>query len=52
MTESIDLVGLDLVCETCESEIDFPDDSADSGVCRHCGLAFLVDRPEATRRLA
>ncbi len=35
--------GLDTVCETCESDIDFPDDYADIGVCRQCGVAFLID---------
>ena len=40
--------GLSVVCETCESDIDFPDDHADLGICRHCGVAFLVDvAPEA-----
>ena len=38
-------LGLSIVCETCESDIDFPDDFADVGVCRHCGIAFLIDAP-------
>jgi hypothetical protein len=43
-------LGLTLTCETCASEIDFPDgDSPDVGVCRQCGLAFLVDAPAATK---
>jgi hypothetical protein len=35
--------GLTMVCETCESEIDFPDEVASEvGICRQCGMAFLV----------
>ena len=41
--------GLDIVCETCESDIDFPDEYADLGVCRQCGVAFLIDAPEHDR---
>lgn len=42
------LHDLDLmVCETCESEIDVPDEHAELGVCRHCGIAFLLDVREA-----
>jgi hypothetical protein len=38
--------GLDLVCETCQSEIDFPDELASEvGICRTCGMAFLVEIP-------
>ena len=37
--------GMDTVCETCESDIDFPDEYADLGVCRQCGVAFLIDAP-------
>ncbi len=36
-------LGLAVVCETCESEIEVLDDAADHGVCRHCGVAFLLD---------
>lgn len=37
-------LGMELVCETCESELDFPDDGRnDTGVCRQCGIAFLID---------
>ena len=42
--------GIDTVCETCESDIDFPDDYADLGVCRQCGVAFLIDAPAADSR--
>ena len=43
MSESLVDEGLHLVCETCESEIDFPDELAsDVGICRQCGMAFLV----------
>ena len=43
MSESLVDDGLVLVCETCESEIDFPDELAsDVGICRQCGMAFLV----------
>jgi hypothetical protein len=35
--------GLTMVCETCETEIDFPDEVASEvGICRQCGMAFLV----------
>ena len=46
MNESLYDLGLALVCETCESEIDFPDDLAsDVGICHQCGVAFLVESP-------
>ncbi|MGA8851836.1 MAG: hypothetical protein WB508_08960 [Aeromicrobium sp.] len=41
--DSVVSLGLAVVCETCESEIDLLDGSADHGVCRHCGIAFLLD---------
>jgi hypothetical protein len=46
--DGLSLHGLSILCETCESVIDFPDDSAAStGVCRQCGIAFLIDSPPA-----
>jgi hypothetical protein len=48
MSESLVDLGLALVCETCECEIDFPDDLASEvGICHHCGVAFLVEAPAA-----
>jgi hypothetical protein len=48
MSESLADLGLALVCETCECEIDFTDDLASEvGICRQCGMAFLVDAPAA-----
>jgi hypothetical protein len=45
MSESLVDDGLHMVCETCESEIDFPDEIASEvGICRQCGIAFLVGR--------
>ena len=45
MNESLTDLGLALVCETCQSEIDFPDEVASEvGICRQCGIAFLVGR--------
>ena len=47
MSESLVDEGLHMVCETCESEIDFPDEIASEvGICRQCGIAFLVGRLE------
>jgi hypothetical protein len=47
MSESLSDLGLALVCETCECEIDFPDDLASEvGICRQCGMAYLVDAPD------
>jgi len=43
MSDSLVEQGLALVCETCECEIDFPDDHAEVGVCRQCGVAFLLE---------
>ena len=40
--------GLFVVCETCESDLDFADDFSDTGVCRQCGIAFLIDDGRAT----
>ena len=47
MNHGLASVGLAIVCETCESDIDFPDDYADIGVCRQCGVAFLIDAEPA-----
>lgn len=46
--------GLSVVCETCESDIDFPDDrTTETGVCRQCGIAFLLDPvPAAATRVS
>ena len=45
MNDSLVDQGLALVCETCECEIDFPDEVASEvGICRQCGIAFLVGR--------
>jgi hypothetical protein len=50
MDDSLLHQGLAIVCETCESEIDFTVDRSDEvGVCRQCGLAFLVEAPTANR---
>jgi hypothetical protein len=49
MSESLVDEGLHLVCETCESEIDFPDEVASEvGICRQCGMAFLVGALEGS----
>ena len=42
MTESLIELGLAVVCETCESEIELGADPAE-GICRQCGLAFLIE---------
>jgi hypothetical protein len=51
MRHSLELIGLAMVCETCEGEIDLPEDlESGTGMCRQCGIAFLVDAPyEAAR---
>jgi hypothetical protein len=50
MNDSLVDLGLALVCETCECEIDFPDEAtAEVGICRQCGLAFLLESPGARR---
>ena len=46
MTESLVDLGLAMVCETCESEIEI-DVEASEGLCRQCGLAFLLDDTRA-----
>lgn len=44
--DGLSLHGLAPLCETCESVIDVPDDvTTDAGVCRQCGIAFLMDPP-------
>lgn len=49
MRHSLAHIGLALVCETCDGEIDLPDDlDAGTGICRQCGIAFLVDAPYET----
>lgn len=47
--DSLVSLGLTVVCETCESEIDVLDDDIGRGVCRHCGIAFLLDPVSAPR---
>ncbi|MGI9084594.1 MAG: hypothetical protein ACR2FE_04805 [Aeromicrobium sp.] len=50
MNESLIDLGLVLVCATCESEIDFTADLVtEIGMCRQCGMAFLVEAPPAER---
>lgn len=46
MTESLIDLGLAVACETCESEIEL-DASSSEGLCRQCGLSFLLDGPAA-----
>jgi hypothetical protein len=46
VNDSLVDLGLALVCDTCESEIDFPDELASEiGICRQCGMAFLMETP-------
>ena len=46
MRNSLALIGLAMVCETCEGEIDLPEDlESGTGMCRLCGIEFLVDAP-------
>ncbi|MFL6088961.1 MAG: hypothetical protein ACJ71Z_02345 [Aeromicrobium sp.] len=53
MSDGLAWHGLSMICETCESDIDFPDDDVMSlGVCRQCGIAFLLDAPAANERVA
>lgn len=48
MNDGLSSHGLYIVCETCETAIDFPDDyAAEQGVCRQCGVAFLIDTATA-----
>lgn len=42
-TDSLVSLGMAVMCEACESEIDLVEDVADRGICRHCGVAFLLD---------
>ena len=51
MTESLVELGLAVICETCESEIELGTDSAEA-VCRQCGLAFLLDLGSTARAVA
>lgn len=44
MTESLVDLGLAVTCETCESELEL-DATSSEGLCRQCGLAFLLDSP-------
>jgi hypothetical protein len=47
MTESLIDLGLAVACETCESEIELDASSDEVGLCRQCGLSFLLDGPAA-----
>jgi hypothetical protein len=49
MATSLRHIGLALICETCDGEIDLPEDlESGNGICRQCGIAFLVDAPYET----
>jgi len=51
MSDGLTSHGLSIVCQTCEADIDFPDDeTAETCLCRHCGIAFLVDTPATEGR--
>jgi hypothetical protein len=51
MRHSLELIGLAMVCETCDGDVDLPEDlAAGTGICRQCGIAFLVDAPYEARR--
>lgn len=43
MDDGLTTLGLSVTCEACESDLDFVDAFAEVGVCRQCGIAFLVD---------
>lgn len=43
MDYSLTQLGLAVVCEACEGEIDLLDDEQGSALCRQCGVAFLVE---------
>jgi hypothetical protein len=45
MSDGVTSAGLSIVCEACECALDFNDDFTDIGICRQCGIAFLVDPP-------
>ena len=45
----LDFSGLSTVCATCDSDIDFLDES-ELGICRQCGEAFLFDELDTPAR--
>ncbi len=51
MRHSLELIGLAMTCETCEGEIELPEDlESGTSMCRQCGIAFLVDAPYESAR--
>lgn len=49
MRNALAHIGLALVCETCDGEVELPEDlESGSGLCRQCGTVFLVDAPYLT----
>lgn len=49
MRQALAHIGLALVCEACDGEVELPDDlERGTGLCRQCGLVFLVDAPYST----
>lgn len=51
MRQSLAHIGLAMVCEACNGEIELPEDlESGSGMCRQCGIAFLVDAPYPVSR--
>ncbi|WP_162891345.1 hypothetical protein [Aeromicrobium sp. A1-2] len=51
MRTSLHHVGLAMECEACGDDIDLPADlESGTGVCRQCGIAFLVDAPYPAAR--
>ena len=49
MRHSLALIGLALVCETCDGEIDLHEDRAGSGICRQCGIMVLVETRQSSQ---
>ena len=47
MDTSMRHLGIMLICETCEGEVDLYDEDAPIQ-CRHCGIAFAIDVPDAS----
>lgn len=51
MDSSLRYLGIMLLCDTCDGEVDLPEDLEDgTAMCRHCGIAFLIDAPYRASR--
>lgn len=51
MRDGLTTYGLSIACATCATDLDFVDEFAEVGICRQCGVAFLVEHRSAKQEV-